>query len=93
MQIEYDPSIISYERLLDIFWKEHNPTFRSKPQYKSAIWPTTEEQMEIALASRDNIAKRYGKVVTTDIEPSKTWYDAEEYHQQYIAKQSGRMYI
>jgi len=92
LKVEYDPSVISYERVLDIFWKEHNPTYKSKPQYKSGIWPTTDEQMETALASREKIAQKYGKVAT-DIEPAKTWYDAEEYHQKYIAKQSGRQWI
>lgn len=82
--------MISYERLLEIFWKEHNPTYKSKPQYKSAIWPTNEEQMQIAMASKERIEGKYGKVVATDIEFAKPWYDAEEYHQKYIEKQSGR---
>lgn len=89
LQLEFDPAVISYERILDIFWKDHNPKHRSKAQYKSAIWPTTEEQMRIALASRDKIASKYGPVAT-DIEMAKPWWDAEEYHQKYIAKQSGR---
>jgi peptide-methionine (S)-S-oxide reductase len=88
-QLEFDPSVISYEKILDIFWKEHSPKYKSKAQYKSAIWTTTEEQMRIALQSRADIVGRYG-AVATDIEPAKTWWDAEEYHQKYVEKQQSR---
>jgi len=76
---------------LSIFWKEHSPKYKSKAQYKSAIWPTTEEQMQIALQSRADIVGKYG-AVATDIVPAVEWWDAEEYHQKYIEKQQSRMW-
>lgn len=91
LKLEYDPSVISYEKILEIFWKEHSPKYKSKAQYKSAIWPTTEEQMKIALASRDAVASKWGPVAT-DIEMATPWWDAEEYHQKYIEKQSMRVW-
>jgi len=90
LKIEYDPSVMSYDRILSIFWKEHNPTYRAKAQYKSAIWATTPEQLEAAQRSKKEIEEKYGKVLATDILPAKQWHDAEEYHQKYIEKQSSR---
>mmetsp|Transcript_24692 Transcript_24692/g.43982 ORF Transcript_24692/g.43982 Transcript_24692/m.43982 type:complete len:86 (+) Transcript_24692:493-750(+) len=81
---------MSYDRILSIFWKEHNPTYRAKAQYKSAIWATTPEQLEAAQRSKKEIEEKYGKVLATDILPAKQWHDAEEYHQKYIEKQSSR---
>ena len=84
VKIEFDPNVISYEQLLDTFWAEHNPSgYKPKVQYKSAIWPTSESQREIAIASRDAIESKYGSV-HTDIEDEQQWWDAEEYHQKYL---------
>lgn len=72
--------------------EEHNPSgYKPKVQYKSAIWPTTDAQEEAARASKAAIAGKYGDV-HTDIEPPKQWHDAEEYHQKYFDKMSGRGY-
>ena len=90
IKIDYDPSQTSYEELLDVFWEEHNPTYRSKPQYKSAIWPQDKKQEEIAAESKRKLEENFGKELATDIDEPKTWYDAEEYHQKYFDKMSGR---
>lgn len=80
IQIEYDPSETSYEELLQGFWQGHRPG-PSKVQYKSAIWYHDEEQKAVAEAAVKQVGTRY-----VDIEPSKKWHDAEEYHQKYYAK-------
>ncbi|MBD3198318.1 MAG: peptide-methionine (S)-S-oxide reductase MsrA [Candidatus Lokiarchaeota archaeon] len=95
IQIEYDPSIISYEELLDIFWEIHNPTtlnrqgFDIGEQYRSVIFYHNQEQKKIALESKENQEKsrKYKKPIVTAIEPAKEFYEAEEYHQKYIYKQ------
>ena len=90
-KIEFDPSKITYQQLLDTFWAEHNPSgYKPKPQYKSAIWPQDAEQELVARASKKSIEDKYGKTLHTDIESPTEWWDAEEYHQDYIAKQMGR---
>lgn len=81
IKIDFDPDVITYENLLDMFWEEHNPSgYKPKVQYKSAIWPTTPAQATAAEASRKAISEKYGPV-HTDIESAKEWHDAEEYHQ------------
>ena len=66
-----------HDELLDRFWEEHNPSgYKPKAQYKSAIWPTTDAQLEMARASVEKIRSKYGDV-HTDVEPAKEWHDAE----------------
>jgi len=86
LQIDFDPSQISYEELLDIFWASHRPTNppRSR-QYMSAILYHSEEQRRAAEASRDRIAAAIGNVFTR-IAPFERFYLAEEYHQKYYEK-------
>ncbi|MDJ0664116.1 MAG: peptide-methionine (S)-S-oxide reductase MsrA [Acidimicrobiia bacterium] len=94
--VAYDPAIISYERLLRVFWEGHDPTQGMRQgndvgtQYRSAIYAANEAQLASAEASRDGYqtelaAAGYGDI-TTDIEPAPPFYYAEEYHQQYLAK-------
>ena len=91
MKVEYDPAVISYEDLLKVFFEEHNPSgYKPKTQYKSAIWPTNEAQEKAARAAIEDIEKKFGKTLHTDVEAPKAWHDAEEYHQKYIEKQMGR---
>jgi peptide-methionine (S)-S-oxide reductase len=93
LKVEFDPRVVSYDDLLNCFWEEHNPSgYKPKVQYKSAIWPTSESQREIAIASRDAIESKYGSV-HTDIEDEQQWWDAEEYHQKYFDKMSGRQWM
>jgi len=84
LQIQFDPSVVSFEALLDIFWKSHNPTCRTSVQYRSAIFYHNKTQEEIAKKSK----QKQENNVKTAIEAAKHWTDAEEYHQQYLAKHS-----
>ena len=94
VEIEYDPSKISYEQLLDVFWENHDPTQvnRQGPdwgsQYRSAIFFHTPEQEIVAKASKDAVEKsgRYRKPIATQIVPAAVFYQAEDYHQQYLEK-------
>jgi peptide-methionine (S)-S-oxide reductase len=94
--VVYDPKVVSYDTLLKTFWEGHDPTQGMRQgndvgtQYRSAIYASDEQQLEAALASRDRYQEQldqagYG-AVTTEIEPAPTFYYAEEYHQQYLAK-------
>lgn len=94
VQIMYDPSQISYEDLLEVFWKCHNPTTRNRQgwdigsQYRSAIYFYTPQQERIALASKEahQPTGLLARKIVTEITPASTFYRAEEYHQQYLAK-------
>jgi len=96
VQILYNPSIISYENLLDVFWKIHDPTQfnRQGPdvgtQYKSIIFYHNEEQKKIAEKSKEELksSKKFKKSITTEIKPAKEFYLAEEYHQKYFEKRN-----
>ena len=92
VEVEYDPEKASYEELLEVFWKEHNPTTKGRQgldfgdQYRSAIFYTTPEQETVAHASREKAQERYRKPIVTEITPAAEFYRAEEYHQRYFEK-------
>jgi peptide-methionine (S)-S-oxide reductase len=98
VEVKYDPAKTSYERLLEVFWSAHDPTQvnRQGPdfgtQYRSVIFFHTPEQKRIAGESKAALEKsgRLGKPVATQIEPAQTFYRAEDYHQQYLAKRGMR---
>jgi len=91
IQITYDPSVISYEKLLEIFWHLHDPTTLNRQgndigtQYRSAIFYHTDEQRRIALASKEELEKSgtYKKPVVTEIVPFTNSFPAEDYHKDY----------
>jgi peptide methionine sulfoxide reductase MsrA len=84
IQIDYDPSRIAYEDLLDVFWASHAPTASSwSTQYKNVLWYHDEAQHAAALATRDRIAADSGDEVRTEILPAPTFWRAEDYHQKY----------
>ena len=96
VRVIYDPSVISYEGLLKVFWEGHDPTQGMRQgndrgtQYRSGIYTYTPEQAAAAEAARAAYAQRlssagYG-AITTEILPAPTFYYAEDYHQQYLAK-------
>ncbi|WP_433688226.1 peptide-methionine (S)-S-oxide reductase MsrA [Micromonospora carbonacea] len=95
VQVVYDPTVISYEDLLKVFWENHDPTQGMRQgndvgtQYRSAIYASTDEQLATATASRDAFAPivaRAGKgEITTEIGRLGDYYFAEDYHQQYLA--------
>lgn len=94
IQITFDPAKISYSELLDIFWKQINPTdsggqFADRgPQYRTAIFYHSEEQKAVAEKSRDQLAKSgvYKDPIVTEIKKAEPFYNAEEYHQDYSKK-------
>jgi peptide-methionine (S)-S-oxide reductase len=100
VQITFDPRVVSYESLLDVFWATHDPTTRDRQgadvgsQYRSAIFYHSEEQRQAAEASRgkwEASGRLKGKIVTS-IEPFKRFYPAESYHQDYYAANEGAPY-
>lgn len=94
VQVKYDPKIISYERLLDVFWNSHNPTQLNRQgpdigyQYRSAIFFHNAAQEQAAKDSKENLERtgRFNRPIATQIVPAETFYPAEEYHQQYYKK-------
>lgn len=94
VRLEFDPSQVSYEQLLDVFWSSHNPTSRNRQgfdigtQYRSAIFFTTQEQERTARQSLDarQPEGRFRRKIVTEITPASPFYRAEEYHQKYLAK-------
>ena len=95
--VEYDPQVVSFDRLLYHFWKIHDPTQLDRQgndvgsQYRSAIFTHSEEQREEAERSKAELERsgRFRKPVATAIEPAKEFWPAEEYHQDYLAKNPG----
>ncbi len=94
VQIEYDPSEVTYSELLDVFWNNHNPTTLNKQgpdegeQYRSVIFYHNEEQKELALKSKLKLeqSKKFKNQIVTQIVRASTFYKAEEYHQRYLEK-------
>jgi peptide-methionine (S)-S-oxide reductase len=94
VEVVYDPSRVSYERLLEVFWENHNPTTLNRQgwdigtQYRSAIFYHSPEQRDAALVSKARLeaSGKYRKPIVTEITPASTYYPAEEYHQQYLEK-------
>lgn len=94
LQIRFDPKQISYEEVLDIFWRNINPTqadgqfFDRGTQYQTAIYYHSDEQKKLAEKSKEALAKsgRFDKPIVTAILPAEPFYPAEEYHQEYHEK-------
>lgn len=93
VQVTYDPEKVSYQELLDIFWRNIDPTVKNRQfcdvgsQYRSGIYYHDEEQKRLAEESKEelNNSKRF-KIIHTEIEPASVFYPAEEYHQDYYIK-------
>lgn len=94
VQVTFDPSKVSYERLLDVFWSAHDPTTLNRQgpdigtQYRSAIFSHSPEQERQARASKEKMqsAGKFKRPIVTEITPASTFYRAEDYHQKYLAK-------
>ena len=94
VEIEYDPAKLSYDKLLEVFWENHDPTQLNRQgpdwgtQYRSAIFFHTPEQEAAAKASKERLEKsrRFSKPIVTQIVPAVTFFEAEDYHQQYLEK-------
>lgn len=93
--VTFEPEKIAYEKLLDVFWKAHDPTSLNRQgsdrgvQYRSAIFYTTPEQEAAAKASKARLERsgRYERAIVTELTPASTFWLAEDYHQQYFEKQ------
>ena len=92
VEVTYDPAVASYEQLLDVFWKSHDPTQLNRQgpdvgsQYRSAVFFHSPEQEAAALASKEAQQGRRSRPVVTEITAADKFYPAEEYHQQYLEK-------
>ena len=94
VEVDYDPAKLSYDKLLEVFWENHDPTQLNRQgpdwgtQYRSAIFFHDPPQEAAALASKEKLGKsgRYSKPIVTQIVPAVTFYPAEDYHQQYLEK-------
>jgi len=94
VEVEYDPSKVSYEDLLRVFWENHDPTTLNRQgpdvgtQYRSVIFYHSAEQKAAAEASKAALAKSggYRRPIVTEIVPAPEFWRAEEYHQQYLEK-------
>jgi peptide-methionine (S)-S-oxide reductase len=94
-QIEFDPAIVTYEQLLDVFWNIHDPTSLNRQgadrgeQYRSVIFYHTLEQEKLARRSHQHLGQsgRFAKPIVTQIQPALVYWIAEDYHQQYQEKQ------
>lgn len=89
VQITFNPQVVSYEKLLDLFWEMHDPTTLNRQghdigtQYRSAIFYHSEEQKKIAEESKKAHAKDFKDPIVTEITPAGVFYPAEDYHQNY----------
>src|SRR4029077_10582273 len=84
LQIDFDPRQITYEQLLDMFWKMHNPCSSSwSRQYMAAVFYHDAGQKAVALRTRDRQATPRGRNVVTPVVPLTAFYRAEDYHQKY----------
>jgi peptide-methionine (S)-S-oxide reductase len=92
VEVTYDPEQVTYEQLLTIFWLEHDPTQLNRQgpdvgsQYRSVIFVHDEEQRAAAEASREAVQARFTRPVVTTIEDAPPFWEAEDYHQQYLEK-------
>jgi peptide-methionine (S)-S-oxide reductase len=94
VEVTFDAQRVSYEQLLDVFWTKHNPTTKNRQgldigdQYRSAIFFHSPEQQEAAEQTKEAVQAKlhWPRKVVTEIVPAREFYEAEEYHQQYLEK-------
>lgn len=94
IEIEFDPNVVTYESLLEIFFEHHDPTTPNRQgpdvgeQYRSVIFYHDDSQKDAALEFKDRLErnKRYQRPIVTEIVPAGVFYPAEEYHQNYAEK-------
>ncbi|NMC36320.1 peptide-methionine (S)-S-oxide reductase MsrA [Candidatus Beckwithbacteria bacterium] len=98
VELEYDPTKISYQQLLDIFWKIHDPTTFNRqgndigPQYRSIILWTNQRQKELAEAAKKEQASHFTMPIVTEIKPLEIFYGAEAEHHNYFEKHPDQAY-
>ena len=96
VRVTFDPDVISYSEILDIFFATHDPTQLNRQgndvgtQYRSAVFPHSPSQAAEARAGIERTQAELGQRVATTIEPLAEWYPAEDYHQEYFAREGSR---
>ena len=99
VEVTFDPSVVSYEKLLDAFWGMHDPTTLNRQgpdvgsQYRSAIFTYSDEQFRAATASRDRAQTKFARPIVTQIQPAPRFWPAEVYHQRYFERNPGACHI
>jgi peptide-methionine (S)-S-oxide reductase len=92
VEVTYDPEQVSYDDLLEVFWHKHDPTQLNRQgwdigdNYRSVIFFHDEEQQEAAARSKAREQANWSKPIVTQLEPAQTFWEAEDYHQQYLEK-------
>ena len=92
VQVMFNPDEMSYNKLLDVFWKIHNPASLNRQgadigtQYKSIIFYSNDKQKNLALKSKEKEQKNYKDLIVTEIKRARTFFPAEAYHQKYLNK-------
>jgi peptide-methionine (S)-S-oxide reductase len=92
VEVKFDPAEVSYDELLEAFWGLHDPTQLNRQgpdvgtQYRSAIFVYSDEQRQVAEASREAAQERVARPIATTIEPASRFWPAEDYHQRYLEK-------
>lgn len=97
VQLTFDPAVLSTKEILEIFFRIHDPTTTNAQgpdvgtQYRSGIYTSTDEDLAIAKDVKEQFQKEWypNHKIVTEIEPLEKWYDAEDYHQQYLDKNPG----
>jgi peptide-methionine (S)-S-oxide reductase len=98
VQVTFDPGVVSYDQLLEVFWAMHDPTQRDRQgpdvgsQYRSIVLTHTPEQLETAEASRERAQTRIERPIATEIRPFTAFYPAEDYHQRYYERSGHEPY-
>jgi len=93
VRIDFDPQVTSYRKLLDIFWASHEPGLDAwNRQYRNAVFALTPAQQALAEQSRDDLRDRLKRPVLTAIEPAKTFFVAEDYHQKYLLRRAESLF-
>lgn len=99
VKVDFDPKVVSYKDLIDLFWFAHDPTTLNRQgadvgtQYRSAIFYVNEEQKKIAEASRDEHNPEFGNSIVTEITKLREFYPAEEYHQDFANRNPDQGYV
>lgn len=94
VEVTYDPDVINYNELLTTFWQCHDPTTLNRQgpdigsQYRSGIYTHSDEQRQLAEASKTQAQQQFSQSIVTEIKPAQPFWPAEDYHQQYLAKRS-----
>ena len=94
VEIDYDPKVVTYSELLNVFWSCHNPTTKDRQgpdighQYRSVIYYLNDEQKDLSVDSMTKMDKsgKFRDLIVTEVQPIKQYYKAEDYHQDYFDK-------